>query len=81
MVALNENEKQVIELFRQLPPERRRVVILEMTRSAADGWKRHREFATEQLKLRARERGLDWDQMSEGQRQDFVTDLLDENGQ
>lgn len=41
MVALTDQEKQVVQLFRQLPPERRRHVMLAMIRTDADGWSRH----------------------------------------
>lgn len=81
MVALTEQEQQVVSLFQRLPPERRRLVILEMARTDPDGWKRLRPLGEQRLRELAAARGKSWERMDDQQRQDFVVELLDEGGQ
>ncbi|MCW5777358.1 MAG: hypothetical protein KIS87_13050 [Phycisphaeraceae bacterium] len=77
MVALTQQEKQVVELFRRLDPGRRRLVLLELVRADSEAWKRYQGSGEARLRDLARDRGLDWDTMDEQARQDFVEDLVD----
>ncbi len=77
MVALTQEERKVIDLFRSLKPGRRRHVLLEMARSDSHGWKQFQAQGEEKLRALAHQGGLDWDQMDEQQRQDFVEKHLD----
>lgn len=79
MVALTNEERQVVSLFQQLPPERRRHVMLAMAGAHPDGWKQYQEQGIERLRRLAADRGSDWDQMTDEQRQDFVSGILDED--
>lgn len=81
MVALTEQEQQVVSLFQRLPPERRRLVILETARTDPDGWKRFRPRGERRLRELAAARGKNWVRMDDQKRQDFVAELLDEDGQ
>lgn len=78
MVTLNQNEKRVVEQFRKLPPERRRHVILAMLGGDEQAWKRHRPQAEPQLRAAAKAAGLDWDRLSDDERQDFISRWIDE---
>jgi len=79
MVTLTLTDEQVIDLVKQLPPERKLEVLLTL---AADTSGR-REFrirkAEEQLRRLAAERGRNWDGMSEDEREAFVDDLVHED--
>ena len=80
MEALNQQEIQVVELFRQLAPDRRRYVLLEMTRAEPDAWRRFQGPGEARLRELARQQGLDWEQLDDQSRQDFVERLVDGDG-
>jgi hypothetical protein len=80
MVALTQQEKQVVELFRSLDPKRKRFVLLEMARADLGGWKRFQQSGEVRLRELATQRGLDWDRMDDEQRQDFVEEIADGEG-
>lgn len=77
MIALTQKEKQVVELFRQLEPERRRAVLLELGQADSGAWKRFQGQGESRLRELALQAGLDWDRMDDGQRQDFIEGLVD----
>ena len=77
MVALTNQEKQVVELFRRIEPGRRRYVLLEMTKSDPDGWKRFQAKGESRLRELAKQKGVDWNSLNDQQRQDFVERELD----
>ena len=79
MVALTKQEEEVVDLFQQLPPERQRYVMLRMFRTDADRWRHCQKEGEQKLRKLAAERGQDWDELDDEQRQDFVNDLLHEN--
>ena len=76
MVALSTEEKVIVDLFRKLAPERRAHVMLAMAGTDPDGWARYQRQGEERLRRIAAERGMTWDAMTDEQRQDFVTGLL-----
>jgi hypothetical protein len=78
MSVLELNDEQVISIVRQLPAARKRTALLAL---AQDAQARHEErirFGEAQLRRMSAERGLDWDRMSEDERETFVDDLLHE---
>jgi hypothetical protein len=77
MVALTPQEQRIVELFRDLDPKRRRLVLLEMAQADPDAWKRFQGTGEAKLRELARQQGLDWDGMDDQQRQDFVEGLVD----
>ena len=79
MIALTKQEKDVVDQFQQLPPERQRYVMLQMFRTDADRWQRYQKEGEQQLRKLAAERGQDWDKLGDEQRQDLVNDLLHED--
>ncbi|HEU0008906.1 MAG TPA: hypothetical protein VFT34_03720 [Verrucomicrobiae bacterium] len=78
MSVLELTDQQVLSLVRQLPPESRKAALLALAQEAAGRRHERMGFAEDQLRQRARERGLDWDKLDEAQREDFVNRLLHE---
>jgi len=81
MSTLTQQEKQVVDSFRSLDPVRRRYVLLEMARGDTKAWSRFRSQGEATFREAARQQGLDWDPMDEGQRQEFVEEFLDGRSQ
>ena len=77
MVALTTQEKQVVEAYRALDPARRRQVLLEMARAGSDDWKRFQGTSRARFQELARKQGLNWEQMDDQQRQDFIEEFLE----
>jgi hypothetical protein len=76
MSVLELSDEQVISLVRQLPAERKRTALLAL---AADAQSRRDErllFGEAQFRKVCAERGLDWDRLSEDEREAFVNDLF-----
>ena len=73
------SDAQVVELVKQLPPERQRAALLALTAGATQRREERMQYAEAQLRRVSAERGLEWNKMSEGQRQDFIDDLLHED--
>jgi hypothetical protein len=78
MVALNNQEKQIVDLFQKLPADRRAQVILALAGTDAGGWAQFQAVGEAGLRELAKTRGLNWDLMSDEARQDFVEEFLDE---
>jgi len=78
MPILELTEEQVVDLVRQLPPERQRAALLAL---AGAGQRRQErlQYAEEQLRRVSAERGLNWDAMSEDEREAFIDDLVHED--
>jgi len=68
----------VISLVRRLPAERRRAALLALAQDAQGRREERLRFGEEQLRRACAERGLDWDRLSEDEREAFVDDLLHE---
>jgi len=79
MVTLTQYEQDMVDRFRQLPPERRRHLMQVMYHTDADRWSGYQNEAESRLRALATERGLDWDKLDDEQRQDFVNDLVHES--
>lgn len=79
MPILELTDAQVVELVKQLPPERQRQALLALAAGANQRREDRMQFAEEQLRRRCAERGLDWDNLSDEQREAFVDDLLHED--
>lgn len=80
MVTLNEQKQQVVDIIGTLPPERRRLMLYELAKDSQQAWQRNCAYAEQQLRRLAAERGENWDQMNDEQRQRFVDDLLHGEG-
>jgi hypothetical protein len=76
MSVLELTDEQVISLVRQLPAERKRTALLALAQDAKGLRDERLRFGEEQLRRASAERGLNWDRLSEDQREAFVNDSL-----
>ena len=81
MPKLTLSDEQVIELVKQLPPESKRVVLLALAKEGEQNRDSRIKYAQTQLRNLSAERGLDWDSMSEDERESFIDDLVHEDRQ
>jgi hypothetical protein len=72
------SNKQVVDLVRQLPPEEKLVALKVLATEAHSSRQTRMIYAETQLRQIAMERGLDWDSMSEEEKENFIDDLLHE---
>ena len=76
MSVLELTDEQVLSLVRQLPAPSRKTALLALAEDASRRRDERLTQAEQQLRQRARERGLDWDTMNEDERETFVNRLL-----
>ena len=79
MPILELSDAQVVELVKQLPPERQRAALMALAAGATQRREERMQDAETQLLRVSADRCLDWEKMSEGQREDFIDDLLHED--
>lgn len=79
MATVELTDEQVINLVRQMPPERKREILLALASDAQARRDQRMQYAEEQLRRRCVERGLQWDTMTEDEREVFVDDLIHED--
>ncbi|HUI56750.1 MAG TPA: hypothetical protein VLY04_17365 [Bryobacteraceae bacterium] len=78
MSTLELSDEQVISLVRGLPAERKRVALLALAQDAQAGREDRLRLGEARLRHVCAERGLEWDRMSEDERESFVDALLHE---
>ena len=78
MSVLELTDDQVISLVRQLPSARKRGALLALAQDSQARRDERMRFGEAQLRRVCAERKLDWDSMSEDQREEFVNQLLHE---
>lgn len=78
MSVLELTDEQVISLVRQLPSARKRTALLALAQEAQARRDERLRFGEAQLRRLSAESGLDWDRLSEDEREDFVNRLLQE---
>ncbi len=78
MSMLELTDEQVVSLVRQLPTERKRSALLVLAQDAEVRRDERLRFGETQLRRLCMERGLDWNRLSEDEREDFVNRLLHE---
>ena len=78
MSTLELSDEQVISLVRGLPAERKRAALLALAQEAQAGREDRLRLGEAQLRRASAERGLDWDRLSEDERESFVDALLHE---
>lgn len=79
MPTLELTDQQVVALVKQLPPDQKRLALLALAEGAAARRDERMEFAQTQLRRVCAERGLDWDKMSEAERESFIDNLVHED--
>ena len=78
MVTLKLSNEQVVELIKQLPASDKKSVLDALSSDSNLWWEIRLSQGERQLRLLSAERGLDWDQMAEEERERFIDDLLHE---
>jgi hypothetical protein len=78
MPTMQLNVEQIIELVKQLPPEGKQQVLNVLSAERDAWWEKTLTQGEQQMRRLCAERGLDWDSMSEEEREIFVDDLLHE---
>jgi hypothetical protein len=78
MSVLALNDEQVISLVRQLPAARKRAALLALAQDAQVRREQRLRFGEAQLRRACAGSGLDWDRLSEAERETFVDGLLRE---
>jgi hypothetical protein len=79
MATLSLTDEQVVQLVKQLPPQAKQRVLVALTAERDDWWRTAAREGEQDMRRCAAARGLDWDAMSEAQREAFVDDLLHES--
>ena len=70
---------QVVGFVQQMPAEERRALLLAIAEQAAANREARIDRAEAQLQQLCTDRGLDWDRMTETERENFVDDLIHED--
>jgi hypothetical protein len=78
MVTLPMYDEQVVQLVKQLDPQTKRRVLISLTAERDDWWPAAAREGEADLRRLAAKRGLNWDTLSEAEREAFVDDLLRE---
>ncbi|MBI2836945.1 MAG: hypothetical protein HYX75_01410 [Acidobacteria bacterium] len=79
MPQAESTEDQIMALIDKLPPTRRRLVLLALAKDAAAGRDERMQRAQGELRRLAHDRGLDWDRMTEDEREALADDLTHED--
>jgi hypothetical protein len=70
---------QIVDLVLQLPSERKHEVLLALAAKSQAGRNQRMEIAEQQLRRLCAARGLDWDRMSEDEREALADELIHED--
>lgn len=70
---------QVISFVQQMPPEDKRIVLLAIAKQAGTNRAARMDYAEAQLRRLSASRELDWDAMTEAERERFVDNLIHED--
>lgn len=79
MATLSLTDEQVVQLVKQLPPQSKRRVLTDLTAERDQWWQTIARDGENDMRRLASARGLDWDTMTEAQREAFVDDILHES--
>lgn len=79
MASVELTTEQVIELVRQLPPADRKAVLLAVASETKASMAELMEAAERELRRIAKQHGLNWDLLSDDERQMLVDDLIHED--
>jgi hypothetical protein len=78
MATLTLTDEQVVQLVKQLPPQTKQRVLVDLTAERDSWWQTAAGDGERDLRRLAAARGLDWDALTEAQRETFVDALLHE---
>jgi len=78
MSAADLTDEQVVSLVKQLPPRRKRAALLALATESQARRDARLQFGEERLSRACAARGLEWERLSEDERDAFVNRLLHE---
>ena len=78
MPNLTLSNEQVIELVKQLPEAQQQEVYKILILSQSDRWESLSNYAIDKARIVAKERGYDWDTMTEDEREEFIDKIVHE---
>ena len=79
MPMLELTDQQVVDLVNQLPPKRKRSALVALASEVASHRDARMQLAEVQLRRLCAERGRNWDDLSEDEREVFIDDLVHED--
>lgn len=79
MATLILSDEQVVELVKQLPIGRQVEVFRFLLLQQWGKWESLSRYGVEKARLVAQEKGLDWDIMTEEEREAFIDDVVHED--
>ncbi len=71
--------EQLIDFIQQMPPKEKRAVLIALAERTSVGEEERMKYAEAQVRQLCTSRGLNWDTMTEEEREDFIDDLVHEN--
>ncbi|MBE5228886.1 MAG: hypothetical protein INR81_07090 [Microcystis aeruginosa PMC 728.11] len=78
MPKLTLSNEQAIELVKQLPEDQKREVYKILILSQWNRWESLSNYAIDKARIVAKERGYDWDTMTEEEREEFIDEIVHE---
>ncbi len=79
MPTIELSEQQVLELVKQLPPNRKLEALLSLAKDRASGVQERMTKTEGEFRRLAMERNKDWVRMSEAERESFIDELVHED--
>ena len=70
---------QIISAIHEMRPEECRMLLYTLAERAAINREERMDYAESQIRQLCQSRGLDWDAMTEVEREDFIDDLVHED--
>lgn len=71
--------EQVIDFIQQMPRKEKRAVLVALAERSSVGQEERMKYAETQVRQLCASRGLNWDTMTEEEREDFIDDLVHED--
>lgn len=79
MPLIQISDEQVIELAQNLPDDKKQELLKLLITQPWESWQKLTVDSTEKARLLCQERGYNWDNMTEDQKEEFIDDLLHED--
>jgi hypothetical protein len=78
MPVLNLTNEQAVELVKQLPVEQQAEIFRFLLVQQWGQWELLSQYGSDKVRLAARERGYDWDRMTEEEQEAFIDEVVHE---
>ena len=78
-LTLTLTTEQAITLLEQLPPRKKREVLIKLSEQSHAAHEEQLRYGDSKVRELCTKRGLDWDAMSEQEREDFIDDIVHED--